>query len=179
MKIFNIKNTKHQEILKEELIRVKRILLEGSGFSMDEIWAAMTEDERFDAIAASRDDIDAAERYSNEIWDSIPDSITDSLDLSEYELAKYDQGGRTNLRSIDFQMSKQGVDKLVNKYLQKVGRARKNDLTLSQSYDLLTKINQFIQSTTKSKPFTSVADDDVKQAWLDAERRAGRRSGLD
>lgn len=180
MKIFNINDSKHQAILKEELIRLKHILREGYRFSMDEIWATMSEDERFEALAASRDDIDVAEKYVDAKWDNIPDSITDSMDLSDFELAKYDQGGRTNLRAIDSMMSKPGVDKFVTKYLQSIGRSRKNDLTLKQSYDLLTKIHKFNSATSKPMSMPSKSDTDAaKQSWLDAERQAGRTSGLD
>ena len=101
MKIFDFKNPKHVKILREELKRVKRILSEGAQFSMDEIWKEMSNEERTTALLASADDAgpDLADNYSDSDWDSIPADVQDRLDLSAFELAKYDtETGHRNLR---------------------------------------------------------------------------------
>lgn len=146
MKLFNFKNKRHVEILREELRRVKQIMLEGSSYSEDEIWDAMSEDERWEAIASTYDDEgpDLADEYVNAKWDNIPDDITDRMNLADFQLAKYNQGGRTNLRAIEkFSKEEPDTNKFVVAYLRKIGRNEIPRLTVKQSYDLLTKMHRF------------------------------------
>lgn len=144
MKIFDITNPRHQEILTEEIQRAKQILLRE--YNEDSIWASMSSDERWEAIASVRDDEgpDDADKFSEKKWDDIPDWLTDRMDLSVFQKASADQGGRTNLRAINnFIKKNPETQKLVDKFLEKVGRTTLNDITTTQSYKLLIAVQQF------------------------------------
>ena len=183
MNLFNIKNPRHKQILKEELTRVKHILSEGFQYSTDEIWNLMTDEEKAHLMLSSSDDDgpDREEQYAAAEWDDIPADVQDVLDMSEFELAKYDIGGRTNLRAIDrFMKTVPNLGQLTGKFLAKTGRARINDLTVKQSTALLIAIHKFQAAMNPARTQAPIPDDSkVKQAWLDAERNAGRTSGLD
>jgi hypothetical protein len=176
MKI-NFNNPRYKQILKEELERAKRIITEG--YSTDEIWDTMSPEDK-DTVLYSAKVLNPEELRSGS-WDSIPADVQDTIDLSDYELAKYDQAGRTNLRAIENYMKKSpNLEQLASKFLSKVSRSRRNDLTTKQSYDLLQAIQKFINRTSDSRPeIDASADDAAKRAWIDAERNAGRTSGLD
>jgi hypothetical protein len=183
MNLFNIKNSRHQQILKEELQRIKVILREGSQYSTDEMWNNMTPEEKAFLLLSS-DDNEGPEReaeYAAAEWDDIPADVQDVLDLSDFELAKYDQGGRTNLRAIDhFMKTIPNLGQLSGKFLAKVGRARVNDLTIKQATQLLLAIHKFVAGKNpEEKEWNPNSDSDSKRNWLGAEREAGRTSGLD
>ena len=178
MNVFNIKNPRHAQILKEELTRAKRILTEGYQYSVDEIWNAMTAEEKAFLMLSSDDDEgpDREEQYATSEWDNIPADVQDVLDLSNYELAKYDQGGRTNLRAINnFMTQSPNVSRLINAFLKKVGRTRVNDLTIKQSTQLLMAIHQFNSAGGTDKPWNP-NDASTKGDWI---ARQTNRSGLD
>jgi hypothetical protein len=162
MKIFDFKNPRHIQILREEIQRAKRIMAEDiNGFSADEIWSAMSEAERYNALISTKDDEgpDLADQYTDEDWDSVPADIQDLIDLSAYELAKRNQAGRTNLRAIDNLKKKSaGAQRLVDKYLQKVGRTDVNLLTKKQAMDLNMKLLQFLPSDTPGTSTNSMVD---------------------
>ena len=142
MNVFNIKNPRHKQILKEELLRVKHILSEGYQYSTDEIWNAMTDEDRDTALYSAK--VTNPDELRGEDWDAIPDDVQDQLDLSAYELAKYDIGGRTNLRAIEnFMKTTNNLGQLTGKFLARVGRSRINDLTIKQSTELLIAIHKF------------------------------------
>lgn len=153
MELINFKNSRHQQILREEILRIKKILNEGFQYSADEIWDAMTEDEQYDAIAATRDDEgpDLADRYVGEKWDNIPDDITDAMDLSTFKLAKYDQGARSLLRGIDTALKQDPESKVfVDKFLEKVGRSSLQHITVKQAYQLNPGLWKYIRSKNPS-----------------------------
>lgn len=178
MNLFNIKNPRHKQILKEELSRTNRILTEGFQYSVDEIWKLMTDEDRDTAFYSAK--VTNPDELRGEVWDDIPADVQDTLDLSKYELAKYDIGGRTNLRAIASWSKKvPAIGQFINKFLSKVGRPRVNDLTIKQSTDLLLAIHKFNSVINPSKTWDPNSDSKSKQAWLDAERAAGRSSGLD
>ena len=178
MKLFNITNSRHQQILREELIRVKNILKEGIEYSTDEIWETMSDEDKDSALYAAK--VTNPEELRSAEWDSIPADVQDTIDLSDYELAKYDQGGRSNLRAYaNFAKKVENLDKLTNKFLAKVGRTRVNDLTIKQSYDLIKAIHKFNDTATERPEIDASASDAAKRNFMDSERRAGRSSGLD
>jgi hypothetical protein len=146
MKIFDFKNPSHVQILREEVQRVKKILAEGYKYSETEIWDAMSEDERYNAILATRDDDgpDLADQYADQSWDQIPDDITNGINLSDYQLAKYSINfGTSNLRAIDsFKKSDPDVTKLVDAFIKSVGRKDLLSLTVDQSTKLLLAIHK-------------------------------------
>lgn len=183
MNVFDFKNPNHKQILKEELTRVKLILREGSQYSTDEMWNNMTDEEKAFLLLSSDDEEgpDREAEYATLQWDEIPADVQDVLDLSDFELAKYDQGGRTNLRAIDhFMKTVPNLGQLSGKFLAKVGRARVNDLTIKQATQLLLAIHKFAAGVNpEEKEWNPNSDSETKRNWLDAERKAGRTSGLD
>jgi hypothetical protein len=194
MKIFDFKNPRHLEILREELHRAKMLMLEASTYNEDKFWDAMTEDERWDAIAATADDDgpNLADKYYAQKWDNVPDSITDHIDMSKYKLARFDVGfgaslwrGIQTIRDVnykndpDYEKIKTAIQKLIDEFCKETGRTFEN-LTSKQAMTLNVKV-QRLAGQLKSKPGSTTSSDDseAKRAWLDAERRAGRTSGLD
>jgi hypothetical protein len=178
MNVFNIKNPRHKQILKEELLRVKHILSEGYQYSTDEIWDAMSDEDRDTALYSAK--VTNPDELRGEAWDDIPEDVQDTLDLSTYELAKYDIGGRTNLRAIDrFMKTVPNLGQLTGKFLAKNGRSRVNDLTIKQSTDLLIAIHKFQAAMNPVQQKADTDDSASKAAWLNKQRQSGRSSGLD
>ena len=157
MKIFDLNNPRHIAILKEELSAARRLK---ESFDADAIWDSMSIDDRKSALyvakSASPDDL------INGKWDDIPADEQDLIDLGPYDQkadnrpAGSDQGGRTNVRAI--------------------GNFIKT-MTVTQSYDLLLAIHKLSKKRTTGN--WNPNDAAGKGAWLDAERQAGRSSGLD
>ncbi len=188
MKLFDFKNPRHIEILREEISRAKNIIrtINESSYNEDNIWASMSEDERWDAIAATADDEgpDLADRYADDVWDNIPDSITDHINLSEYSLAKYDQSGRNYLNGVkhirdvkykdeaDYEQIKQAVQKLVDKFCESVKRSF-DSLTIKQAMDLNIKVQRLVGSL-KAAPQSTVKDSDVIGAMIAADKASGK-----
>lgn len=84
MKIFDERNSKHLQILKEELVRAKRIIKE---YNESEIWKNLSTDIRKAALMSIDDDLgaDFADEYSDTEWMQLPDVITNRLDLKRFE----------------------------------------------------------------------------------------------
>tara|TARA_Y100000389_G_C17427076_1_gene500211 strand:- start:604 stop:1029 length:426 start_codon:yes stop_codon:yes gene_type:complete len=84
------------------------------------------------------------------------------------QLAKNDQGGRTNLRAIESKLDMDSLDpfnpnpfnRLVIKYLDIVNKDSLNDITVEQSYDLLTKLHELNAKTT-TQPTQSEPKSDI------------------
>lgn len=85
MKIFNEKNPKHIQILKEELKRAKRILRE---YNESEIWRSLSTDVRRAALMSVDDDMgpDFADEYEDTDWMQLPDVITNRLDINRFNI---------------------------------------------------------------------------------------------
>lgn len=83
MKIFDINNPRHVQILKEELVRARRILRE---YNEAEIWKRLTVQQREELLASVDDDMgpDFADEYAETDWMQIPDAITNRIDISRY-----------------------------------------------------------------------------------------------
>lgn len=83
MKIFDHKNPKHLQILKEELTRARRILRE---YNEAQIWKRLTMQQREELLSSVDDDMgpDFAGEYAETEWLQIPDTITNRIDLSRY-----------------------------------------------------------------------------------------------
>lgn len=84
------------------------------------------------------------------------------------QLAKNDQGGRTNLRAIKSKLDMDSLDpfnpnpfnRLVIKYLDIVNKDTLDDITVEQSYDLLTKLHE-LKSKTAKRPVQSKPKIDI------------------
>ena len=82
------------------------------------------------------------------------------------QLAKNDQGGRTNLRAIKSKLDMKSMDpfnpnpfnRLVIKYLDIVNKDILDDITVEQSYDLLTKLHELEAKTSKKSTDTPTRD---------------------
>ena len=83
MKIFDFKNPKHVQILKEELHRARHILRE---YNEAEIWKRLTVQQREELLTSVDDDMgpDFADEYAETDWLQIPDAITNRIDISRY-----------------------------------------------------------------------------------------------
>lgn len=83
MKIFDINDPKHVQILKEELIRARRILRE---YNEADIWKRLTVSQREELLSSVDDDMgpDFADEYAETAWLEIPDAVTNRIDISKY-----------------------------------------------------------------------------------------------
>jgi hypothetical protein len=87
MKIFDFKNPKHVQILKEEVTRAKRLIRE---YNENEMWKNMPTPLRRLALSSADDDMgpDFADEYENVEWLNIPDTVTNRINLSNFALPK-------------------------------------------------------------------------------------------
>ena len=83
MKIFDINNPKHVQILKEELVRARRILRE---YNEADIWKRLTVQQREELLSNVDDDMgpDFASEYAETDWMQIPDAVTNRINLSKF-----------------------------------------------------------------------------------------------
>lgn len=83
MKIFDFKNPRHIQILKEELHRARHILRE---YNEAEIWKRLTVQQREELLSSVDDDMgpDFADEYAETDWLQIPDAVTNRIDISRY-----------------------------------------------------------------------------------------------
>jgi len=144
MMIFNHRNLTHIRILKEELARAKRIINE-STYNADTVWDKMTEVERNEALYVAK--VTDPDELIKVIWDKIPADIQDTIDLSDYELANTDKGGRTNIRGLEYGLTEHPKAKtFIDKFLKKVGRTSLKDITIKQSYILQPAFWTYVNS---------------------------------
>lgn len=85
MKIFDINNPRHVQILREEITRVQRILRE---YNESEIWKNLSITVRQAALMSVDDDMgpDFADEYADIEWMQLPDVITNRLDLDKFNV---------------------------------------------------------------------------------------------
>lgn len=85
--IFNYQNKHHLRILKEELVRAKRLLRE---YNENEIWDSLSIDQREELLANIDDDLgpDLANVYAEEEWKDIPEAIQSRINLAAIEPEK-------------------------------------------------------------------------------------------
>jgi len=83
MKIFDINNPRHVQILKEELVRARRIIRE---YNEADIWKRLTVTQREELLSSIDDEMgpDFADEYAETDWLQIPDAITNRIDISRY-----------------------------------------------------------------------------------------------
>lgn len=90
MKIFDINNPIHVQILKEEIIRARRIIRE---YNESDIWKRLTITQREELLQSADAEMgpDFADEYARMDWLRIPDAITNRIDISQYT-ADYAKG---------------------------------------------------------------------------------------
>jgi hypothetical protein len=83
MKIFDINNPSHVQILKEELVRARRILRE---YNEADIWKRLTIQQREELLQSVDDEMgpDFADEYAETDWLQIPDAVTNRINLSKF-----------------------------------------------------------------------------------------------
>jgi len=83
MKIFDINNPSHVQILKEELVRARRILRE---YNEADIWKRLTIQQREELLSTVDNDMgpDFADEYAETDWLQIPDAVTNRINLSKF-----------------------------------------------------------------------------------------------
>jgi len=175
MKIFDHNNPRHIKILKEELTRINKIISESSMYSADEIWKNMNETERGTVLLNAG--LDSADPYNKESdWDNIPANLQDRLDISDYELAKYDSVYRVYLRGINTMLQRDPrTQDVIDMFLKKVKRMDVNSLTGKQAEQLNIAIQRFLNAGQKPTTYGG----DAMRDFMDRERAAGRTRGLD
>ena len=83
MKIFDYLNSRHLQILHEEISRARRIIRE---YNEAEIWKRLTVTQREELLSAVDDEMgpDFADEYAETDWMQIPDTITNRINISKY-----------------------------------------------------------------------------------------------
>jgi hypothetical protein len=78
---FDYSNKQHLRILKEELMRAKRLLRE---YNENEIWDSLSIDQREELLLSIDDDLgpDLANVYAEEDWKDIPEAIQSRINLA-------------------------------------------------------------------------------------------------
>lgn len=161
--IFDEKNPRHIEILREELLRAKKVLTEA--YSADRLWGNMTPDERKSALYVAK--VEDPAEYLDVRWDDIPADIQDLIDLSEYERATENNAGRSLYRGTKHAMT---LDPLANRFvmafLKRLNKAAIEELTVKEMSDLNVKIWQFVKrNEPKPKPMSNSLTPDAYKEY--------------
>ena len=165
--IFNINNKKHIQILKEEIQRAKRLMLE---YNEESTWESMTDDQKESALLAVDDDLgpDLADEYTDMPWLRIPDVITNRIDLRTYMQDKPDRQSmmftRSLMRGIQNRVKEDAnAAKFVKSYLGKTLAQSVEDLTSDQIKDLMDKLHSFQASLSK---FSAPSEEEMEASNL-------------
>ena len=99
MKIFDSHNKTHLRILKEELIRARRLI---ESYNEEEIWNSMSDPQKSQALMSADDDMgpDFADEFTDTPWLKIPDVITNRIDLRKYSTQEPDRQSMMFTRSL-------------------------------------------------------------------------------
>lgn len=167
--IFNEKNSRHIEILREELIRAKKILTEA--YSADRLWGNMTPDERKSALYVAK--ADGPEEYLDKRWDDIPADMQDLIDLSDYERATENNTGRSLYRGTKYAMTQDpNANRFVMTFLKQHNKAAIEELTVKEMSDLNVKLWRFVK---RNEP--KIDYDPSKSALTPDAYKAGQGRG--
>ena len=167
MMIFDHKNPTHIRILKEELARAKRIMNE-STYNADNIWDKMTEVERNEALYVAK--VPNPDKLIKLKWDKLA-AYKDIIDLSDYVLANTNKDGRTNIRGLEYGLTKHPEAKtFVDKYLLDLGRKSLNDITIKQSYDLQPKFWSYVNSQKPQQQIQRNTQNDTQSGRTEPSR---------
>lgn len=167
--IFDEKNPRHIEILREELIRAKRIMAEA--YSADRLWGNMTPDERKSALYVAK--APNPEEYLNKRWDDIPADMQDLIDLSDYERATENNTGRSLYRGTKYAMTQDpAANRFVMAFLKQHNKAAIEELTVKEMSDLNVKIWRFVK---RNEP--KINYDPSKSALTPDAYKAGQGRG--
>jgi hypothetical protein len=173
MNIFDANNKKHLHILKEELQRAKRIMLE---YNEANIWddniGPMDDKDRAAALLSVDDDLgpDLADEYMNTPWLEIPDAITNRIDLrpwmkdSETKSIPATMHTRSLIRGINSRVKEDtNAAKFVKAYLGKTLANRVEELDSASVSDLMSKLHSFQASLSN---FVAPSEKEMKASNL-------------
>jgi hypothetical protein len=173
MNIFDTNNKKHIEILREELKRAKRIMLE---YNEANIWddniGPMDDKDRAAALLSVDDDLgpDLADEYMNTPWLEIPDAITNRIDLrpwmkdSETKSIPATMHTRSLIRGINSRVKEDtNAAKFVKAYLGKTLANRVEELDSAAVSDLMSKLHSFQASLSN---FVAPSEEEMKASNL-------------
>ncbi len=173
MNIFDANNKKHLHILKEELARAKRIMLE---YNEANIWddniGPMDDKDRAAALLSVDDDLgpDLADEYMNTPWLEIPDAITNRIDLrpwmkdSETKSIPATMHTRSLIRGINSRVKEDtNAAKFVKAYLGKTLANRVEELDAASVSDLMSKLHSFQASLSN---FVAPSEKEMKASNL-------------
>ena len=173
MNIFDTNNKKHIEILREELKRAKRIMLE---YNEANIWddniGPMDDKDRAAALLSVDDDLgpDLADEYMNTPWLEIPDAITNRIDLrpwmkdSETKSIPATMHTRSLIRGINSRVKEDtNAAKFVKAYLGKTLANRVEELDSASVSDLMSKLHSFQASLSN---FVAPSEKEMKASNL-------------
>jgi hypothetical protein len=173
MNIFDTNNKKHIEILREELKRAKRIMLE---YNEANIWddniGPMDDKDRAAALLSVDDDLgpDLADEYMNTPWLEIPDAITNRIDLrpwmkdSETKSIPATMHTRSLIRGINSRVKEDtNAAKFVKAYLGKTLANRVEELDSASVSDLMSKLHSFQASLSN---FVAPSEEEMEASNL-------------
>ena len=173
MNIFDTNNKKHIEILREELKRAKRIMLE---YNEANIWddniGPMDDKDRAAALLSVDDDLgpDLADEYMNPPWLEIPDAITNRIDLrpwmkdSETKSIPATLHTRSLIRGINSRVKEDtNAAKFVKAYLGKTLANRVEELDSAAVSDLMSKLHSFQASLSN---FVAPSEEEMEASNL-------------
>ena len=188
MKIFDFKDPRHVEILREEIYRAKRIIRE---YNEADEWKQMPEEYRAWLLASTDDDMgpDFADEYAKTDWMQIPDAVTNRINIDDYTLPeKYSKNALANivdenkakLGSISVSTTNHNVSKVID--FLNTGNPSKY-----YAYEVLAALfSQGIvvnMDDLKAQPgylgTSGAGDQSIIGQWIRQDRDAGKRSGLD
>jgi hypothetical protein len=189
MKIFDFKNPRHIQILREEISRAKKMLRE---YNESDEWNQMPQIYREWLLASADDEMgpDFADEYAETDWMQLPDAITNRIDINSYTLPE--------------KYSKNALANIVEKNKAKIGYGIK----LSSGHHDVNKVIDFLKTGNPSRYYAyqvlailfnkgiAVNMDDLKEQpgyqgtsgagdqsiigkWIQADREKGKKSGLD
>lgn len=186
MKIFDFKNPRHIQILREEITRAKKMLRE---YNESDEWNQMPQEYREQLLSAIDDDMgpDFADEYANTEWMNIPDSVTNRIDISNYALpAKYSKVKLIDI--IEKNKSRLGNMILAGKHtvsdvIRFVTSGNPSKYYIYQVLAALLdagaayNINDF--ASTEYQGSTGSDDQSLIGKWIQSDREKGTKSGLD
>jgi hypothetical protein len=176
--IFDHTNKSHLRILREELVRIKKLISEARQYSADEIWLNMSIADRQSALYSGK----CEDKYKDDEWDDIPADLQDLIDLSEYELATMMPMGLASIRATkNLIQSNPGAQQVADMFLKKIGRKSIDVITLNQANQLNLAVQAYINSKNPPNFTRSAADIDWSNADQDgtpnrSDWRGGRIS---
>lgn len=188
MKIFDFKNPKHLEILREEVTRAKKIIRE---YNEADEWKQMPVEYREILLASADDDMgpDFADEYSNTDWMRIPDAITNRVNISDYMLPeKYSKHALANIVDRNKEKIGTGHPFVGNHDVTKViDFLNTGNPSKYYAYQVLAALfgkgivvsMSDLKATPEYRGSSGVGDQSIIGQWIQSDRAKGKNYGFD